>query len=101
MMLKGANPAGMAGSANAAAAAAIGLKLASNISTTPLWKSVTYSTGAADVPPIAQPLKTALEAELSTVITGTPEFTEPLQPETVPSSVQNIKIGRASCRERV
>ena len=38
--LKGAKPAGMVESVNAPAAGVIGLKLASNISTRPLWKSV-------------------------------------------------------------
>ena len=62
------------------------------MSTTPLWKSVTYNTGAAAVPPSTQPLKTAFALELSTVMIAAVAFTELFHPEIVPSSVQKRKL---------
>src|ERR1700677_4881759 len=101
--LNGANPAGIAGFENDAEVeygagrvlvlygAGFRLRLPSYTSMVPALKFAANRYGAAAVPPIAQPVYTAPDFELSNRIDALVPLTPSFHPEITPSSEQNMK----------
>src|ERR671935_1954537 len=69
-----------------------GWKLGSKTSTVPAWKLVAKRKAPEALKPIASPLYTACEAELSTAITAWVGSTLLFQPAIVPFSVANSSV---------
>src|SRR5437588_4663249 len=90
-MPKGAKPAGILGSRKPPGIAT-GWKFASNTSIVPAWKLVAKRKAPAALNPMARPLYTAPDAELSTAIMAWVGSTLLFQPAIVPSSVANSSL---------